>query len=400
MPFGNGRSYGDSCLNDGGILLDCRGLNRVISFDEDTGVITAEAGVLLSEVLALVVAKGWFLAVTPGTKHVTIGGAIANDVHGKNHHRRGNFGAHVEAFELLRSDGSRRRCSLQENADWFAATIGGLGLTGVIIWASLKLIPISCADIDQEVHRFTSLEEFQALAGAKDRTNEYSVAWVDSTAPGKAVGRGLYIRGDHAERQPGDKLEPSQRTRVNVPFTPPFPAVNAWSLKALNLLYFYRGIASNRKRRVHFEAFLYPLDSIGHWNRLYGPKGLLQHQSVLPMPDGIVAVHQMLMRCQRAGIGSFLTALKMFGDAPSPGLLPFPRPGITLTLDFPNQGARTFELLGELDRITTEARGAVNPCKDARMSAKVYQASFPNWQKLTPFIDPLFSSSFWRRVAA
>lgn len=397
MPYGNGRSYGDSCLNDGGILLDCRGLDRVIAFDPGTGIAKCEAGVLLSQLLELAVPHGWFLPVTPGTKFVTVGGAIANDVHGKNHHRRGTFGCHVRAFELLRSDGERRVCAPNENAQWFRATIGGLGLTGVITWAELQLMPISSDQIDEETIRFGSLDEFVDLARESDATNEYSVAWVDSLAAGDRLGRGLFIRGSHAM---GSRATLNARTRSDlcVPFVPPMALINRASLRIFNALYYRKQLRARRRRLVHYEPFFYPLDRIAAWNRMYGPGGLLQHQSVIPHAGGVDVVREMLERTVKAGFGSFLTVLKMFGNVASPGLLSFPRPGLTLTLDFPIKGAATFQLLDELDVLTRAANGVVYPAKDGRMRAASFQAFFPQWREFLPFVDRNFSSSFWRRV--
>src|SRR5262245_29755241 len=208
LPYGNGRSYGDSCLNDGGILLDARGLDRLIAFDPATGVLLCEAGVLFSEILEYAVPRGWFLPVTPGTRFVTVGGAIANDVHGKNHHRAGTFGCHVRRFELLRSDGSRAVCSAQENGELFSATIGGLGLTGVIVWAELALMPVPGPLIAAEDIRFRNLEEFFAISASSDSGYEYTVAWVDCLANGASLGRGIYSRGNHSASSPGRQATP------------------------------------------------------------------------------------------------------------------------------------------------------------------------------------------------
>ena len=396
LPFGNGRSYGDSCLNDSGVLLDCRKLNRVIGFDEEHGVICCEAGTLLSDILDIIVPAGWFLPVTPGTKYVTLGGAIANDVHGKNHHVRGTFGSYVRAFELLRSDGERLICTPRENRDWYEATIAGMGLTGLITWAEIKLIPIEGTGIDQETLRFGSLEDFSDLAGASDYAWDYSVAWIDSLASGASLGRGLFIHGNHAAG--GEHPEPRKGARLAIPFQPPVALINRATLSLFNALYYRRQWSDHSRSCVHYDPFFYPLDGITDWNRLYGPKGLYQHQCVVPTEDGLEAVAEMLERTQRAGIGSFLTVLKMFGDVPSPGLMSFPRPGLTLTLDFANQGAKTLALLEELDAVVRQVGGRVNPYKDARMSAESFQSFFPHWRKLEPFIDPNFSSSFWRRV--
>ncbi len=397
LPFGNGRSYGDSCLNEGGFLLDCSDLNRILAFDAQSGRIRCESGILLSDILEHAVPKGWFLPVTPGTKFVSVGGAIANDIHGKNHHCAGTFGCHIIEFELLRSDGSRRICSHDKNADLFRATIGGLGLTGIITWAEIRLKKIAGPTIDQEVIKFANLSEFFAVARQSDRTHEYTVAWIDALAKGRALGRGHFIRGNHGEHDP-PVSSAAGKQRFSIPFELGFSVVNRASLKLFNTLYYYKQARRRGTSIVHYEPFFYPLDAIGNWNRLYGPRGLLQHQCVLPEEIAEDVISEMLERTARAGQGSFLTVLKLFGAKSSPGILSFPRPGATLTLDFSNKGRSTLQLLGKLDELTMAAGGTVNPYKDARMSAECFQASFPNWRKLLPFLDPRISSSFWRRV--
>lgn len=397
LPYGNGRSYGDSCLNGGGTLLDMRGLDRFIAFDRDNGLLTCEAGVLLADVLDLVVPAGWFLPVTPGTRFVTVGGAIANDVHGKNHHRAGSFGRHVRAFELLRSDGSRWRCSPDENQALFAATIGGLGLTGAILWARFALQRIPGPQMSVETVRMRGLDAFFRLSAESDAAFDYTVAWVDCLARGAAVGRGWFMRANHAA---GGSAPPARRgPRATVPFTPPFPLVNRWSLKPFNALYYRRQRRERTHRRQPYQPFFYPLDGIGHWNRLYGPRGFLQYQCVVPPARATDTVAVLLERIARSGQGSMLSVLKMFGDKPSPGLLSFPRPGATLALDFPNRGDETLRLLDGLDDAVAEAGGAVYPAKDARMAAARFQCYFPRWRCLARCIDPRFSSDFWRRVS-
>lgn len=399
LPFGNGRSYGDVCLNNGGVLVDCRGLNRFISFCPDTGILRCEAGILLSEILAFSVPRGWFLPVTPGTQFVTLGGAIANDVHGKNHHRHGTFGRHVLRFELLRSDGARVPCAPYENRDWFEATVGGLGLTGVITWAEIRLRRIHTPLIDQETIRYRNLDGFFSLSDESDESFEYTVAWVDCLARGSSVGRGLFLRGNHAEKSDGRKRSASSRS-ISVPFTPPVSLVNGLSLRILNSLYYRKSLSRLTSRKVSFTPFFYPLDAVRRWNRLYGPGGLLQYQCLLPNADAQDSVKEILERIARAGTGSFLAVLKRFGHLASPGLLSFPAPGITLALDFPNRGRRTLELLDTLDEVTLAAGGRVNPSKDARMAGESFRRFFPRWQELNSFKDPAFSSSFWRRVTA
>lgn len=396
LPYGNGRSYGDSCLNDGGNLLRARDLDRFMAFDPHTGVLQCEAGVLLSEILELVVPRGWFLPVTPGTRFVTVGGAIANDVHGKNHHRAGTFGCHLLAFELLRSDGSRMICSASHNQEWFAATLGGLGLTGLITSASIQLRRISGPWLSAEVHRFGNIGDFLRLSEGSNRGHEYTVAWIDCVAKRSSLGRGLFTRANHAEAQP--ELQATQPSGwLRVPFAPPFPLVNAFTLRAFNSLYFHSQRASVRCVTTHYERYFYPLDRISQWNLIYGSRGLLQYQCVVPIGDAERVISQLIGFVSDAGAGSFLAVLKQFGDVPSPGMLSFPRPGITLALDFP-ANEPNLRLLDRLDDVVAEAGGAVYPAKDARMAGKLFRQYFPVWEAFSQYIDPRFSSSFWRRV--
>lgn len=397
LPYGNGRSYGDVCLNDDGVLLHTRGLDRFIAFDAETGRLACEAGVLLSEILDLVVPRGWFLPVTPGTKFVTIGGAIANDVHGKNHHGAGTFGGHVLRFELLRSDGSRLRCGPDENADWFRASVGGLGLTGLITWAEIQLRRTTTPWIVQESVRFPSLDGFFDIARESDGRYEYTVAWIDCLATGSALGRGVFHRGNHAPAGTARPKRESSR-KLSVPFTPPISLVNRLTLRAFNPLYYRRAPERPVPVVAPYDACFYPLDGIGEWNRLYGPKGFLQYQCVVPTDTGPATMREILSRIGRSGRGSFLSVLKVFGDRPSPGMMSFPRPGVTLALDFPNGDAETFALLDGLDEVVAGVGGAVYPAKDARMQGARFRAFFPQWEAFSPFIDPKFSSSFWRRV--
>ena len=396
LPFGNGRSYGDCCLNDGGTLIDTCSLDRFIQFDAEQGLLRCEAGVLLSDIIELIVPRGWFLPVTPATQYVTIGGAVANDIHGKNHHRSGTFGCHVSAFELLRSDGSRMLCSEIENPEWFSATIGGLGLTGVITWVEILLKPIMSPHVLEETIRFANLDEFFSISEESDTTFEYTVAWIDCTAKGERLGRGLFRRANHGAASLRGRRS-TKYTAIALPLVPSALLVNRLTLRAVNSLYYRNQIRARRTRTKHFESFFYPLDAIGRWNRMYGPRGFLQYQCVLPHSDGATALREMLEAVAASGLGSFLAVLKIFGDKESPGLMSFPRPGVTLALDFPNK-PRAMELLDRLDEITRSAGGAVYPAKDARMSRESYQAYFPKWEEFSRFIDPRCSSSFWRRV--
>lgn len=394
LPYGNGRSYGDSCLNAGGAVLQTRSLDRFISFDTHTGVLCCEAGVLLDEILRLAQPRGWFVPVTPGTCFVTVGGAIANDVHGKNHHGAGTFARHVRRLELLRSDGRRILCSATENPQWFAATAGGLGLTGVITWAEIQLRRIPGPLMDVETVRFANLDEFLALCAESDRDFEYTVAWVDCLGRGKQLGRGLMQRANHT---PGNVAAARPR-RLSVPFTPPISLVNAASLRVFNTLYYHLPPGARRRATTHFASYFYPLDSILHWNRLYGPDGLYQYQCVVPVAAGKAATAALLQAIANSGLGSFLAVLKMFGPLKSPGLLSFPQEGITLALDFPNRGERLRQLFIELDSIVRDAGGRLYPAKDGRMPGSLFRSGYPLWREFSQFIDPRCSSTFWRRV--
>jgi len=395
LPYGNGRSYGDSCLNPGGALLLTRSLDRFIAFDRDAGLITCEAGILLADILQLAVPAGWFLAVVPGTSAVTVGGAIANDVHGKNHHRAGTFGRHVRQFELLRSDGQRLTCSPETNTDFFGATIGGLGLTGLITCAQLQLRRIPGTGMDLEIIRFANLDEFFRLSEVSDQNFEYTVAWIDCLSRGRSLGRGLFQRANHSASLMGHAKAPMGH--LAMPFMAPFSLVNTATLRLFNFLYYHRpGI--RRRRREHFQSFFFPLDSVANWNRLYGPRGFYQYQCVIPGQAGPEMTAQLLEKIARSGQGSFLAVLKQFGSLTSPGMLSFPRCGVTLALDFPNTGPRIERLFTQLDEIVAAAGGRLYPAKDARMPAELFRNTYPRWGEFEHYVDPAFSSGFWRRV--
>lgn len=394
LAFGNGKSYGDSCHNDTGLLIPMREHDAVLSFDPTSGTLTAEAGATLEQLIAHAAPHGYFLPVTPGTRFVTLGGAIANDVHGKNHHRRGTFGCHVESLLLLRSDGKRLLCSPTQNPDLFAATIGGMGLTGLILSASIKLMQAGSLDVEEAITPFPNLETYFDLAETADAQNEYAVAWIDQLS---ANNRGVLLTGNHADN--GNFKVQKKATRLTVPVEMPFSMLNGVTLKAFNLAYFHAKAHKTGVHRSAYGSFFYPLDAVGHWNRLYGPKGLFQHQSVIPFDAAHATIPKLLEASRRAGQASFLTVLKRFGAVASPGLLSFPQPGYTLTMDFSNAGTKTLALLATLDRLTTEAGGRVNPYKDQRMSAETFAAGFPRWQNLERHRDPRFSSDFWRRTA-
>ena len=398
LAFAQGRSYGDTCLNDGGILLDTTALSNIISFDRQLGVIRCEAGTTLAEILELIVPHRWFLPVTPGTKQVSVGGAIAHDVHGKNHHRAGTFGCYVRQFELLRSSGERLVCSPTQHAELFRATIAGMGLTGLITWAEFQLKPIDSPNIAIERVPFANLDQFYSLAAVSDRDYEYTVAWLDCGSGGSKVGRGILTRGNTPKTDKPLTRRVEGARLMRVPFDAPNFILNRLTADLLNALYYRVQSRQAATELVHYEPFFFPLDAVANWNRIYGRRGFFQYQCVVPY-DQREAIEEILARITRSGLTAVLGVLKTFGEIASPGMLSFPRPGVTLAVDFPNQGARTLRLLDQLDEVTQAARGAVYPAKDARMSAESFQAYFPDWQVFSRYIDPRFSSGFWRRVS-
>jgi FAD/FMN-containing dehydrogenase len=326
-----------------------------------------------------------------------VGGAIANDVHGKAHHRDGTFGRHVRCFELMRSDGSRLLCSPSENREWYEATIGGLGLTGVILWAEITLKPIANPYIEVETIKCANLDDFLEVSAESDQDYEYTVAWLDGTASGPRLGRALFTRGNHAPAGLVRAPRPPKHGH-RFPVEPPVSLVNGVTVRAFNSLYYNRQRQHRQRALVHYAPFFYPLDAVLEWNRIYGPQGFFQYQCVLPGADARPEVREVLERIAASGEGSFLAVMKVFGDVPSPGILSFPRAGVTLAVDFPNRGARTLALMERLDAVVRAAGGRNYPAKDARMSVESFEQYYPQWRELLPFIDPGFSSSFWRRV--
>ena len=392
ITFGLGRSYGDVCLNPGGTLWTTERLDNFISFDETQGRIICEAGVSLQDIQRLVVPRGWMLPVTPGTQFVTIGGAIANDVHGKNHHRFGTFGEHVAQFTLLRTDGQLLFCGPDENTDWLRATIGGLGLTGIILSAEIQLRPVSGPWLSTETIPYESLDEFFQLADESEADWEYTVSWIDCLS---RQNRGLFMRANHTSVESGGTIAEKSRS---VPITPPISLVNSFTLRLLNLGYFNLGKKQTGSKIVHYEPFFYPLDKILEWNRIYGPKGFYQYQCVVPRADGLEAIRHMLDIIAHSGNGSFLSVLKTFGVRQSPGMLSFPQSGVTLALDFPNRGTNTELLFSRLDSIVAEAGGRIYPAKDARMPKILFEQGYPSLNEFLPYRDPGISSAMSRRL--
>nr|WP_245215397.1 FAD-binding oxidoreductase [Pararoseomonas baculiformis] len=371
---GNGRSYGDAAIGAGGVLSTLPA-DRILAFDADNGSVTCEAGLLLADLLDVLVPRGWFVPVTPGTKFVTLGGMMAADVHGKNHHGAGSFGDHVLQMTLLMADGSLRRCSPAEEGALFAATRGGMGLTGVILDLTLRLIPIETSAIRQETRRAPDLGA--ALAALEEtRGATYAVAWIDCQARGRNFGRSLIYVGEHATRAeaPHAALAVPQRRSRRIPLDFPAVALNRWSIAAFNELYWRSGRPGTTL--VDYDSYFYPLDAVLEWNRIYGRRGFVQYQCVLPYAAGEGGMAALLRRIVQSRRGSFLAVLKLFGPGAAKAPLSFPMEGWTLALDFPAD-ADSFNLLLALDAIVTDHGGRLYLAKDARMGAGMLRAGYP-----------------------
>lgn len=393
LAHGMGRSYGDACLNPGGVLWLTPGLDHFVAFDEANGRMVCEAGVLLRDIQRLALARGWMLPVTPGTQLVTVGGAIANDVHGKNHALHGCFGDHVQRIRLVRTDGEALDCGPGLRPDWFAATVGGLGLTGVIIEADIQLCRVAGPWLETETIPYTGVDEFIRLADEAEAGWEHRVAWVDCLSG--ATARGLFMRA----RAAGPQQRPEPRLRpLRMPWVPPVPLVGGLSLRLLNAAYYRRGRMRAGRAVAHYENFHYPLDRLLEWNRLYGPAGFFQYQCVLPNSTGRAAMQALLAEVTRAGQGSFLAVLKVFGSRRPAGLLSFVQPGVSLALDFPNRGVRSLRLFERLDTLVAQAGGRLYAAKDARMPRPLFEAGYPRLGEFQRFRDPGISSGLSRRL--
>ena len=395
LAFGCGRSYGDSCLAESGHVLAMQGMNRVLAADWERGIIFAQSGLTLNELIHIALPHGWFLPVTPGTKFVTLGGAVANDVHGKNHHVMGTFGRHVKQLVLQRSDEDVIECSMTQRPDLFAATVGGLGLTGVILAVQIQLRRVKSSQIEQKSIRFGGLDEFFELSRDMDASHEYSVAWIDCLASGKNTGRGHYLAANHVDN---GTLTLASSGGSNVFITPPFSLVNSMSLRAFNTLYYHRQREKNVSTIVGYDSFFYPLDRLKHWNRMYGPAGFQQFQCVVPQQVAGEVIRSIIQHISRSGTGSFLAVLKQCGDMPSPGLLSFPLHGLSLALDFPQQDTLNERLFAKLDALVHEAGGRLYAAKDAHMSSEHFKQAYPDWVKVEALRDKKILSHFWKRV--
>lgn len=407
LAHGQGRSYGDAALVRDGLLMLTERLNRVIAFDEETGILKAESGMTLDEVLRECVPRGWFPPVTPGTKFVSLGGCVAADVHGKNHHRDGTFGAYVRALSMLLADGSRVSCSPSHEAELFWSTIGGMGLTGIITEVELQLIRIESAYVRVQHHRAPDLDASLRLLEDEATDDRYTVAWIDCLARGNALGRSVLMRGHHASRAelPTDFREPlriRRRGQRNLPFDFPRWVLNSLAMRAFNQLYYWRQGARTVPFVTTCESFFYPLDMIGNWNRMYGRRGFLQYQCVLPTRTAREGLREVLGELARSRRASFLAVLKRFGPE-GRGLLSFPMAGYTLSLDLPLGDETLFAFLDQLDETVLRHGGRVYLAKDARLKAETFRAMYPRlreWQQVKRRVDPrsIFTSDLARRL--
>lgn len=373
IPRGNGRSYGDSALAPQ--VVGSRRLDRFLEFDAATGLLRCEAGVLLAEILEVFVPRGWFLHATPGTKLISVGGAIASDVHGKSHHLEGCFSEHVERFSLALAGGDIVECSRTQHPELFRASCGGMGLTGFILEATIRLKPVNSAYLRETTFKADNLDHALSLF-AEQADAPYSVAWIDCLSAGSRLGRSLLMTGDFAD---DGRLQTSGKAPLSMPFDLPGFALNRYSVSAFNALYYHRVRAARRERIVHFDPFFYPLDGLGRWNRIYGKAGFTQYQFVVPQEAGAAGVAAVLRRIAASGRGSFLAVLKTFGPA-NGNPLSFPMAGYTLALDFKLEPG-LFTFLDELDRIVLDYGGRLYLTKDLRMSAETFRAGYPRWEE-------------------
>tara|TARA_X000000950_G_scaffold206135_1_gene248021 strand:- start:2537 stop:3823 length:1287 start_codon:yes stop_codon:yes gene_type:complete len=369
IPYGNGRSYGDSCISDN--LISLKSFNKIINYDKENGEIIVEAGILVKEILKVIIKDGWFLPVVAGTKLITVGGAIASDVHGKNHHLEGCFSQYVKFFKLMLPDGKILKCSKEDNYEFFLATSGGMGLTGIITEAKIKLKKINSSIVRQTTIKTKNLEEtFNVFDSISNEP--YSVAWIDCLSNNKDIGRALITYGEFLE---SGNLSYNPKRRINIPFYFPSFLLNKLTVKIFNWFYYNRIRFKESTKLVDFDSFFFPLDKIKNWNRIYGRKGFLQYQFILPKNSSYIGLYRILEKISDAGKGSFLAVLKLHGIENS-NYLSFPIEGYSLALDFKIEEG-IFELLNQLDKIVVESNGRIYLTKDSRVSKEVFERGYP-----------------------
>ena len=395
IPYGNGRSYGDSALSSN--IINVKPKDYFIDFDEEKGLLHIQAGVLLSEILESCVPRGWFLKVTPGTKLITVGGAIASDVHGKNHHVEGCFSECVKEFDIMLADGKVVTCTKEATPELFKATCGGMGLTGVILTAKIYLKKINSQYIDQTTIKTKNLKEtFDAFEEYQDKP--YSVAWIDCLAKDNEIGKCLLMVGDFRD---DGKLNYKKKSQLSIPFNFPSFSLNNWSVRAFNWLYYGKAKESVSKQKVDIDTFFYPLDAIGHWNRIYGKNGFTQYQFILPKETSYEGLEEILTAISNSGKGSFLAVLKLYGKA-NENYLSFPIEGYSLALDFKIEKG-LFELLDQLDEIVIKYQGRIYLAKDVRVSKETFEKGYPQIETFRQYrkenkMDSKFQSLQSKRV--
>lgn len=403
---GEGRSYGDAAISSHGLVLVTSGLRKLCNFDPTTGLLVAEAGMTISDILRTFMPQGWFPPVTPGTKFVSLGGAVAADVHGKNHHRDGSIGNYIRELELILADGSRLHCGPANHADLFWATVGGMGLTGMIAKVTLQLVPVATSSILAQHFKAADLESAFRWLEDSEHDDQYTIAWIDCLSQGRSLGRSIVTRGHHAGLDEVQTRQNALCVKTRAPFDVPFDfpsfVLNPLSVTVFNRLYY---VLQGRKRKpflVDYDRFFYPLDIAGNWNRLYGKRGFLQYQFMIPEIDAEQGMRRILERLARSRRASFLAVLKRFGSG-NPGPLSFPDKGYTLALDLPMTGRDVLDLLDKLDDIVIECGGRVYLAKDARLAAERLRAMYPrlnDWLRVKRAVDPdgRFSSDLSRRL--
>ena len=381
IPRGNGRCYGDSSLQHA--IISTLKLNKFLFFDKENGIITVESGVLLSDILEVVVPYGFFLPVTPGTKWITIGGAVASNIHGKNHHKEGAISNFITSFELMTEDCNIVHCSRSENTELFTNTIGGMGLTGMITTVTIQLKKIETSYIKQKTIKAKNLNE---VLNYFEEFNHYtySVAWIDCLKKGNSMGRSILILGEHAKKNDlPDKytnhLKTHSHKQINIPFYFPNFTLNYFTISVFNELYYNKQTSKENNNIVHYDGFFYPLDSLNNWNRIYGKNGFTQYQFVIPFNNGREGLTKIMKEITNSGCGSFLAVLKTFGKKDDfSSSLSFPDEGYTLALDF-KISPKVFDLLNRLDEIVLAYNGKLYLTKDARMSAEMFKKTYPNF---------------------
>jgi len=396
---GMGRCYGDSALAEN--IVDTRSLNHFLDFDSNSGLLTVQAGVTFDEILQVFVPRGWFLPVTPGTRFVTAGGALASDVHGKNHHKDGSFSDHVVWFELHTASGQNLRCSRSENAELFYLSLGGMGLTGIILSLAFYLKPIETAFIRQHTVRCENLDD--TMAGLESYGNwTNSVAWLDCMAGGKAFGRSILMLGESAKlpelspKQAQNPLKIHSTKGIPFPIDMPSFTLNRFTVQAFNQVYFHKHPKGSQDSVVHYEPFYYPLDKVLGWNRIYGKRGFTQYQLVIPHQDARKGLQDVLELLAKRRMSSFLTVLKIFGEQPE-NYLRFPKAGFTLTLDF-GISSSLWPFLNELDQVVEQYGGRLYLTKDVRMSADFLRRTYPMAQRFIDKLKELDPEGFFRSL--